>query len=163
MTTPALDKASTALLFARVLDHARRSGKFSEVTPYEPKTAPVGALSCAVWVADLAHARSRSGLNITTARLELTVRLMTPMIRDKDEASTEPLMLDAVDYLMRAYSGDFLLDRPGGEQLAEVDLLGAHGLPLRAVGGYFTQDQRPFRAFTITLPLICDNLWEQQA
>lgn len=158
-----LDRASSALLFARVLDHARRSGKFTEVTPYEPKTAPVGQMSCAVWVADLVHARARSGLHSTSARLELTVRLMTPMIRDKDEAETEPRMLDAVDHLMRAYSGDFLLDRPGGEPLAEVDLLGSHGQPLRAVGGYFTQDQKPFRAFTITLPLICDDLWEQEA
>ncbi len=163
MTAPKLDRVSSALLLSRVTDHARRSGKFAQVNDYEPKSAPTADLSCAVWFAELGHARTRSGLNITTARVELTVRLMMSMIRDKDESATEPTMLDAVDHLMRAYSGDFLLDRPDGEPLAEVDLLGAHGRPLAAVGGYFTQDQRPFRAYTILLPLICDNLWEQQA
>lgn len=158
-----LNKASSALILSRVTDHARRSGKFAQVNPYEPKSAPSSDLSCAVWFAELGHARSRSGLNITTARLELTVRLMMSMVRDANESQTEPTMLDAVDYLMRAYSGDFLLDDAAGEALAEVDLLGAHGRPLAAVGGYFTQDQKPFRAYTITLPLICDNLWEQQA
>jgi hypothetical protein len=71
----------------------------------------------------------------------------------------DPNMLAALDDLMARYSGDFELD---GE-VREVDLLGQFGDPLQARAGYLIQSGTEFRVMDITLPLIVDDLWTQEA
>ncbi len=145
----------TAAILAAVISHAKASGKFERVLTHEPKSAPGNGLSVAVWVQSLRPA-SGSGLATTSARLELSVRVYTNMLADPQDA-IDTHLLDAVDVLMAAYTGDFQL----GGLIRNVDLLGEHGDPLAANAGYLEQDKRLYRVMVITLPLICNDLWSQ--
>jgi hypothetical protein len=141
-----------------VQDHALTSGYFDTVNGHEPKSAPGNGLSAAVWVEQIGPARGGSGLNSTSARLALFVRLYTPMVQQPEDA-IDPNLMTALDALMAAYSGDFTL----GGLVREVDLQGIHGDPLSARAGYLTTSGAEYRVMTITLPLIVNDLWEQVA
>lgn len=136
--------------------HALASGWFDRVDGHEPKNAPGKGLSAAVWLQKLDAVPARSGLAVSSARVEMSIRVSTPMLTDPEDA-IDPELLSAVDALLTAYSSDFQL----GGLITAVDLLGAYGTPLGARAGYLTQDQTPYRVMTITLPLILDDQWTQ--
>lgn len=146
----------TKAILAAVQSHASRTGLFERVLGHEPKSAPGNGLSVAVWVQNLRPIPGGSGLASTTARLELSVRVYSNMLADPQDA-IDTRLLDAVDALMAAYSGDFQL----GGLIRNVDLLGADGDPLSCNAGYLEQDSKLYRVVVITLPLICNDLWEQ--
>jgi len=56
-----------------------------------------------------------------------------------------------------AYCGDFTL----GGLVRQVDIRGAHGAGLSARAGYLEQDSAVFRVFTISVPLIVNDLWKE--
>lgn len=143
-------------LLDRTVSHALALGHFERVNQHEPKNAPGLGLSCAVWVDDIGPARGQSGLNATTARVVLNVRLYTSMLTEPMD-DIDPNLMVALDALMGAYSGDFTL----GGAVRNVDLLGATGTPLSARAGYLNQGGKLYRVMTITLPLIVNDLWEQ--
>ena len=138
-----------------ILSHALASGLFERVNGHEPKSAPGNGLSAAVWLDSIGPVVS-SGLAATSARLAVNVRLYTAMLADPQDA-IDPNLIAAVDTLMTAYSGDFDL----GGNVRNVDLLGQAGTPLSAQAGYLNQDGKLFRAMTILLPLIVNDVWEQ--
>lgn len=140
-----------------VISHAMASGYFERVNGHEPKNAPGLGLSCAVW-ADQIRPAASSGLETTSAVIVLNVRLFTSMLQEPQDA-IDPAMLAAVDGLFDAYSGDFTL----GGLVREVDLLGQEGDRLSARAGYLNQDNKQYRVFTITLPVIVNDVWEQVA
>lgn len=146
-----------AAIRAAVESHALATGHLERSAGHEPENGPGQGVTAAVWVDDLFHVKRRSGLNVTSTCLLMQIRLQTPVGGDE----VDPLLLAAADALMRAYSGDFEL---GGE-VAAVDLLGmAEGSPgLRGKAGYLQQDDTMYRVFVITLPLLVDNLWNQEA
>lgn len=141
-----------------VESHALASGYFAQVNGHEPKSPPVSGITCAVWVEQIGPARGSSGLTSTSARLALFVRLYSSMVQQPADA-IDPDLMTALDTLMAAYSGDFTL----GGLIRHVDLLGAYGDPLGARAGYLAEAGAEYRVFTITLPLIVSNLWEQVA
>jgi hypothetical protein len=143
-------------IMAAAGSHAAASGHFDRVVGHEPKSAPGRGLSAAVWVARLVPVPAASGLSRTSALLVLNVRCYMNMLADPPD-SIDPVLVDAVDDLMTAYSGDFDL----GGLVRNVDLLGAAGTPLGAEAGYLEQDGKLFRAIVITLPLIISDAWEQ--
>lgn len=145
-------------ILAAVESHALASGYFDAVNGHEPKSAPQNGLTAAVWVEQIGPARGGSGLDSTSARLALNVRLYTPMMQEPEDA-IDPALMDALDALMAAYSGDFEL----GGLVRSVDLLGTYGDPLGARAGYLTTTGAEYRVMTITLPLIVNDLWEQVA
>lgn len=141
-----------------VQSHAAASGLFDRpVGTHEPLNPPGFGLTCAVWVQDLSAVPS-SGLAATSARLILNVRLYLPLTAEADD-TIDPHLTAATDTLMAAYNGDFTLDG----QVRQVDILGIHGERLAAKAGYLEQDGTVFRVFTIVLPLIVNDLWEQVA
>lgn len=146
-----------AILDATV-SHALASGYFERVNQHEPKAAPGNGISAAVWVNTIGPAVGASGLTATSGRLELNVRVMQNMLKEPQDA-IEPAVLAAVDALMSAYSGDFDL----GGNVRNVDLLGQAGVPLSAQAGYLPIDGKLYRAMTIVLPLIINDLWNQGA
>lgn len=145
-------------ILAAVVSHAKATGKFERVIGHEPKSAPGNGLTCAAWAQPITPVSEASGLAATTVRLELAVRTYLNMLADPQD-DIDIRSLEAVDALMAAYSGDFEL----GGQVRSVDLLGAHGEPLAVTPGYIELDSKLFRAFTITLPLIVNDLWTQAA
>lgn len=138
-----------------VVSHAMACGHFEYVNGHEPKNAPGNGLTCAVWVDGIQPVRS-SGLSSTTGRLTLNVRLYSPMQAEPQDA-IDPALVTALDVLLTAYSGDFQL----GGDARHIDLLGAHGTALTALAGYLTQDGSVYRVYTVTLPVIVNDLWEQ--
>lgn len=154
----ALD-AST--LLDAVQDHALRSGWFEQVNGHEPtESSPpdTSGLTAAVWVQRIGPAVGGSGLSATTIRLELMLRMYAGINRES-EAAIDPNLLAALDDLLGRYSNDFDLDG----LVREVDLLGQFGDPLQARAGYIVQSGTEFRIMDITLPLIVDDLWTQEA
>ncbi|MCI0687227.1 MAG: hypothetical protein L0Y54_08330 [Sporichthyaceae bacterium] len=145
-------------IHAAVASHAAALGVFERVLKHEPKSAPGNGLTAAFWADSIRPVPARSGLASTAVRLELTGRIYLNMLADpQDDIDTR--LLVAADALMAAYSGDFEL----GGQVANVDLLGAHGDPLSADAGYLEQDGKFFRIMTIILPLVINDLWGQAA
>lgn len=146
----------TAGIVDAVASLAAASGYFERVNQHEPKSAPTNGLSAAVWVMSIAPARGQSGLAETSALLVLSVRVYMSF-KQQPEDAIDPAAMDAVDALMSAYSGDFDL----GGMIRNVDLLGLCGVPMNALSGYVTQDSKIFRVMTITLPLVINDVWEQ--
>jgi hypothetical protein len=146
-------------ILARVQEHALTSGWFTDVNGEEPKSPPdTSGLTAAVWVQDIGPARGGSGLDSTSIRLGLMVRLYAGLYTEPGDA-IDPRMMQALDALLRSYSGDFELDGT----VRDVDLLGQYGEPLGAKAGYMLQGGTEYRVMDITLPLIINDLWEQVA
>jgi hypothetical protein len=131
-------------------------GAFDRVNTHEPKNAPGDGISCVIWLDTIGPAKGESGLSQTSALITFAVRVQTPFIGEPNDDIDTNLM-DAVDQLFTAYSGDFDLNG-----LARyVDLLGSTGNGLSGKAGYLNQDGKIYRVFTITLPMIVDGVWEQ--
>jgi hypothetical protein len=145
-----------------IVSHAQASGLFETVNGHEPKSAPgagvyVAGVHAAVWVQAIGPVPAGSGLQLTTGRVVFNVRVYTSAIAEPQDA-IDPAMVDAVDALMAAYSGDFEL----GGNVRCVDLLGQAGNPLSAQAGYLEYEGARFRVMTITLPVLVNDLWEQE-
>ncbi|MFE7072712.1 hypothetical protein ACFU96_21780 [Streptomyces sp. NPDC057620] len=136
--------------------HAQSLGLFEQVMGHEPVSAPGSGLIYALWVADLSTIPARSGLNSVSVRLELTGRVLTPADAEPPD-DVDTAITGAVNGLMREYCGDFDL----GGTVANVDLLGMHGAPLRARFGFSRFDSTTYRAATITVPLIINDAWTE--
>ena len=141
-----------------VASHAMASGLFDRVNLHEPKNAPGGGLTAAVWADTMGPIPAASGLASTSGRVVLKVRTYTNMMSEPQDA-IDPAMLRAVDILLTAYSGDFTL----GGLVRNIDLLGAHGTGLSAQAGYINVSGQMMRVYDITLPIVANALWTQEA
>lgn len=139
----------------RIVSHAAATGRFESVNRHEPKSSPGSGITASVWFSDLMGVSS-SGLASTSALVVFNVRIQQNMLTEPQD-DIDPDMLDALDTLIDAYSGDFEL----GGNVRCVDLLGMTGTRLRAQGGYFEHDRKMFRAILITLPLVVNDVWVQ--
>ena len=141
-----------------LVSHAMTLGQFEKVNAHEPKQAPPGQLTAAVWIAGITSWGEGSGLASTTAVATYNIRVYQGMITEPQDM-IDPNMSAAVDKLMNAYSGDFTL----GGTVMGVDLLGMAGTPMSMVSGYQNQDGRVYRVMTVTVPLIIADAWVQAA
>jgi hypothetical protein len=141
-----------------VVSRALALGLFDRVNAHEPKAAPGSGVTAAAWVDRIEPANGGSGLNATTVRLAFNVRLFMSMLAEPQDA-IDPAMMAGVSALMDAYTGDFDL----GGLIRDVDVLGQFGTGLSAQAGYVSQDKRLYRVFTITLPLIINDVFAQEA
>jgi hypothetical protein len=136
--------------------HLLALGIFDTVNMHEPKKAPGNGLHVSVWGQSSRPIPGLGGLTKTSMRLEFKVRMYLNMLMEPQDA-IDPALMDAMDSVMSAYSGDFTL----GGTIRNVDLLGAHGQALSMDAGYLDHDGRKFRVYVITLPLIVDDVWTQ--
>lgn len=143
-------------ILAALESHALATGRFEKVNTHEPKSSPGNGLTSAIWVQQIRPVPAGSGLAVTTGAVTFTQRLYTTMLQEPQDA-IDPAMVEAVDVMLRAYSGDFTLD----DQIRNVDLLGSTGTPLGAQAGYVSIDRTLFRVMDITIPCIANDLWEQ--
>jgi hypothetical protein len=150
-----------AAIVDAVISHALATGQFARVNGFEPKSAPGSGLTAAVWADTLGPYPAGSGLAQTSGRVVLKIRLYTSMLSEPQDA-IDPALLDAVDVLMAAYSGDFTL----GGLVRNVDLLGAAGggaagAGLTAQAGYLNASGQLMRIMDISLPVLVNDLWSQ--
>lgn len=141
-----------------VASHAMKLGLFETVNQHEPVNAPGNGLTCAVWADYIGPVPRASGLAITTAYVVMNIRIYTSATQQPYDG-IDPMMMSAVDSLITAYSGDFDL----GGKVRNVDLLGMYGRELSSQAGYIKQDSNTYRVMTITLPMIVNDTWDQQA
>jgi len=145
-------------LINAVTTHASSLGYFDAVQGHEPKSAPGKGLTFAVFMTALGPARAASGLDSTSARLELTGRIYKPFLSEPEDL-IDPALAEATDMLFSAYTGDFDL----GGTARNVDVLGAHGNPLSMRTGYVTIDKQVFRVCDNIIPIIINDAWGQGA
>ena len=145
-------------IFNALISHAEATGLFESVNGCEPKSSPGKGITAAVWVARIEPARAASGLAATSVVVACTVRIFSDMLQEPQDG-IDPAVLEATDALMNAYSGDFTL----GGLIRSVDLLGQTRNPLFAQSGYINVNGRMFRIMDITVPMIVNDVWEQEA
>lgn len=145
-------------ILAAIESHALALGQFERVNLHEPKSAPGNGLTCAIW-ADEIRSIKGSGLASTSVLLTFNIRLYTNMVSEPQDA-IDPAMLTAVDVLLAAFTGDFDLDI---DEVRNIDLLGQYGSGLMAKAGYLNQDNKVYRLMTISLPIIVNDIWTQNA
>lgn len=144
-------------LVNRITSHAQATGLFDRVNAHEPKSKPGRGLTCAVWIDRIEPARSRSGLTATDARVVFNVRVYTNMLQQPQDM-IDPNVMEAVDILFAAYTGDFQL----GSETRYIDVLGmTQGHALDAQSGYINIDTMTYRVMTISVPVIIENAWNQ--
>lgn len=144
-------------LVDQVVSHGMTTGYFDRVNTHEPKNAPGNGLTMSVWFDNVELIRS-SGLNSSSARIVLNIRISTSMLQEPQD-QVDPNLALAFDALMAEYNGDFEL----GGNVRMIDLLGAYGNPLSAMSGYVEQDKKIYRLFDIKLPLVVNDVWTQTA
>lgn len=142
----------------KIVSYAASLGYFDQVNAHEPKSAPGHGLSVAVWFQSLSPLGAGSGLRSTTALLEMNLRIYTNMLQ-KPEDMIDPNMVKAADALIQAFSGDFTF----GDNIRNVDLLGSYSQGLRGEAGYIPIDKFQYRTFTISIPLVVNDVWDQVA
>lgn len=146
--------ADFASILQTVQDHALASGYFETVDFHEPKNAPGNGLNCACWIDYIGPAAS--GLKSTSGLLVINVRVYSSMLQQPYD-SIDPDLLDAVQNLIGAYTGDF----EWGGKVRNLDVLGSSGRKLQAQAGYIPIDNKMMRAMTITVPLLVNDIWDQ--
>ncbi len=154
----AFDAAAVVALRDQVVSHAMTLGLFDKVAEHEPKNAPGNGLFCAIWVDTIEPLPDASGLAATSGRVAFHIRIMTNMLQEP-EGLIDGDILIAATTLIGEYSGHFTL----GGTVRDVDLLGAHGDPLKGQAGYLDIDRKLYRVMVVTLPIIINDLWVQNA
>lgn len=145
-------------LVTAVADPVAQLGIFERVTRHEPKNAPGSGLTAAIWVQRIDPLGPGSGLDETSVKVEMNIRMSTNMLAEPQD-EIDPKIMTAAFQLMGAYSGDFTL----GGLIRSVDLLGMYGTPMSAQAGYLTHDQKLYRIMTLIIPLIINDVFDQEA
>lgn len=145
-----------ATILDRMVSHAMSLGVFQRVNTHEATTPTGTGLQASLWV-DMLQPVASSGLDSTSIRAVFNLRIYTQMQQDPLDA-LDPELVNALDLLMGAYTGDFTL----GGAVRQVDLLGATGPGLEARAGYLNIDGTLHRVVTITVPLIVNDVWTQE-
>lgn len=158
MTTPDESEAWIDPIFDAVVSDAQASGYFDMVNTHEPKAKPGYGLTAAVWVQSIEAVGAISGLAISCARIEFKLRIYTNMLMEPQDM-IDPMMLKAVSNLMRRYHDDF--DFEGA--IRNVDLLGQTGDALKAEFGYIEIQDVLYRACTLTIPCLVNDVWPQSS
>lgn len=132
--------------------HAAALGVFERVNTHEYKSAPGKGLFCEVWCGPIVPATS--GLDSTSIELTVFMRVRSDMVQEPQDL-IDPRIVDAVDQLITKLSGDFTLD--GKARNVELNT------GLRADPGYLNQDGKIFRTIEITVPIVVNDVFAQEA
>jgi hypothetical protein len=159
------DQAAVNALFDSVQSHAMTLGLFDSVNTHEPKGAPGNGVICAIWIDYIGPVPS-SGLNSTSGYVVFSVRSYTSMLAAPLDG-IDPKLLGAVTTLLNEYTGDFEFNDPStgapSANVRNIDLHGIHGRKMDAQAGYINLDGKLQRVMTITLPVIVNDMWTQEA
>lgn len=141
-----------------LVSHAMSTGWFDQVNEHEPKSSINSGMTAAIWFTGLKPAEGVSGLNSTTAVLEMRLRIYTSMTSEPLD-QIDPTVVKATGDLLTRYSADFTLDG----MVRNIDLLGEFGQSLEAKSGYLDVGGTKMRVVDIFLPLVINDLFSQEA
>lgn len=140
-----------------IISHGKALGRLDVVTGHEPKSAPRGKLSAAVWVQSTDPVTS-SGLNSSSIRIVVQARIYASMTSEPQDAIDPDMTNAAIEWVARL-NGD--LDLGGAART--IDVRAIHGVGLGAQAGYIEQDGRLFRVYTLTIPVLVNDVWTESA
>lgn len=152
------DQAAVAALFDAVVSRLLTLGVFETVNQHEPKSAPGNGMRAAVWVQSIQPVGRASGLSATSGVVMFNMRFYSNFLQMPLDG-IDPDLLTATTTVLGAFTGAFTL----GDTVRDIDLLGMYGQGMGAVAGYINQDNRVYRIMTVTLPVVIDDLWTQEA
>jgi hypothetical protein len=142
-----------------VRSHCMASGLFDTVNGHQPKTTPAPTgLAAAVWLGPIRAVPRASGLAVTSAAVTLIVAIYkSAQVEPAD--TIEPAMGHAVGTMIGRLMGDLTL----GDTVTSLDPLGMVGAPVVADPTYHQYDDGASlqRVFTITIPALVADCWEQ--
>jgi hypothetical protein len=151
------DSQAVLTLFAALKTQAEQSGLFDRVIGHEPRAAPGRGFTYALWLGPVTPVAGLSGLASTAGHVTVNARIYTPFLQ-KPEDQIETDMMRRILQMIGFYSGDIT----AGGTVMEIDLLGAHGIPLESgTIGYLDMDSSYYRVADLTIPVIIDALWTQ--
>lgn len=154
-TVSTLEAAVQAITDA-LISHAKALGRFAAVNGMEPKSAPGTKMTMGIWGQFIGPAIGASGLAATTARLVWNGRIYQNALMQPEDA-IDPKVIGAASAYIARLTGDLSL----GGLCRQIDLLGQFGPPLQAEAGYIPQDNKWFRVYTLTIPVIVNDAWGQ--
>ncbi|MCW2899012.1 MAG: hypothetical protein JWO67_1277 [Streptosporangiaceae bacterium] len=152
------DAAAIKSLFSEVTSHASALNLFADVNGHAPESPPGHGASYAVWLSGITPLPKVSGLASTSGRVEFTGHIYTKM-RARPLSGVDPAVMLLASDLIGAYSADFTL----GGTVMTVDLLGAYGTPLQGAAAFADFQGTPLRVMEMTLPIVLDDLWDQES
>lgn len=141
----------------KVVSVAGASGYFDRVQAYEPKSNPGPGLTFATWIDRIRPIALQSGLDVTSARLEMTCRAYLSMLSDPQDEIDTTLSV-ASSYLLTQFTAAFNIEGTD----AYVDLLGSYGDGLGTDLGYVELDDAMFRIADTFTPVIAPDVFDQQ-
>lgn len=147
-------------LFDAIVSCFQRVGYFDRVNTHEPKRKPGHGISAAVWFDRLYGVGALSGLSATTGLAIFTGRIYSNMLREPQDA-IDPKMMQSGAAVMRQFHGNY--DFGLHPRVRNVDLLGETGVQLLMVGGYLEQSGAHYRVYDITIPVIVNDVFAQEA
>ncbi len=143
---------------AAIESHFAASGFYSSVNTHEPKNAPTGGLTAAIWLQRIRPSDLDSGLSKTSAVVTFMARTYLGMVTEPQD-DIDPQMAAVADDMMSRLSGDFTL----GETVRNIDLLGSQEDRFEAVAGYVEVGGTMYRVIDITIPCVVNDAWDQSA
>lgn len=144
-------------LLSRLGSHAQATGLFETVLLHEPKQAPRGP-TAAIWVDAVEPIRMRSGLDKVSVVISFNVRLYANMLQEPQDDIDRDLVI-ALDTLLNAYVGEFEL----GNENRTIDVFASAGVRMISELGYLEHNQTMFRVAVITLPVLINDVWTEEA
>ncbi len=151
-------QAQVNALFAEVQSACQGLGLFEVVATHEPKSAPQEGLYACVWIDSISPAARASGLSATSGVVMFNIRIYTSMLSQPYDL-IDPALTTAAMAVLGAFTGEFTL----GSSVRDIDLLGMYGTPMEARAGYVDIDRKFFRIYTITLPVVVNDLFAMEA
>lgn len=148
-----------ALVRAELVSHMLQRGTIDAVNQIQPEISPATGVTGAVWLNGVRPVGAQSGLTITSVVVDFTIRLYHPVVKGNEDAIDPALERAACD-LMESMSANFTLQ---GMSRA-IDLLG-----MASPGGMFLTsgwvdwpDGGKLRVMTIQVPVLVDDVWDQE-
>jgi hypothetical protein len=151
-------QAAVNQLFSSIQSSMMTLGLFESVNNHEPKSAPQNGLTAALWVDSITPVGRASGLSATSGVVMFNIRIYTSTFSLPYD-NIDPNLTTAAMTVLNAYTGSFTF----GETIRDIDLLGMYGTPMGARAGYISIDNKMYRIYTITMPVVIDDLWIQEA
>lgn len=144
----------TAIVGALVT-HAQATGLFERILGHETANAPGNGLTCDFVIAGLDPVAS-SGLAATSVRVTAMARVYLPAAQ-RPYDGMDPRVLDAGSGLFTSFIGDLDL----GGAVSWVDVRGMYGVSLGGRQGWVRLGDGQYRAITLTIPLIVNDVYTE--
>ena len=140
-------------ILKKLVTIAQATGQFRNVNGYEIRSTPANGLTLSLIAGPLTTIDS-SGLNRASMRFQVDGQIWLSMHTDPPE-SIDPRTMDAAGRFLTDLCGQFTL----GGLVRCVDVHGMAGERLSATPGYVEMDGKLYRAASLVIPLLINDVF----